>query len=231
MANQGQEGAMRIQYDLQAGRGGADGLFAMARRILAGREEVAEAPAASVDMSGGIGRALRHATSAKSSARDTVERAAHAIAVVEGTLIATDAMDAALAEMQDVVSHALAAQDANARLLCAQRYTALIERIDIIAEGAQFGGVNLINLGRDNIELVSPVGGRPHHAISHIVLVSGDRGMALKIPRNGFREDQEIEACGQALTRARARLIKAADTFLSQVGCLAPLLSESSAAA
>lgn len=203
----------------------------MARKILAGGHDTPAAPVEPIDMKNGIGRALRHAKSQQQSARSSVEKAARAIAVVEGTLVATDAVDAALAEMQDVVSHALAAQDVDARLLCAQRYAALIERTDTIVNGAVFDGVNLINLGRDNIELISPVGGRPHHAISHIVLVSGERGLNLKPPRGGFREDQEIEAAGHALTRARARLIKAADTFLNQASCLAPLLEGEIAAA
>lgn len=222
---------MRVQVDTTGGRDGAEGLFAMARRILAGGAETPDAPVEPVDLKSGIGRALRHAKSSQHAARNQIEQAARAISVVEGTLVATDAVDAALAEMQDVVSHALAAQDANARMLCAQRYAALIERIDTIVAGAVFDGVNLVNLGRDNIELISPVGGRPHHAISHIVLTAGERGLNLKIPRNGFREDEEIETAGQSLMRARARLIKAADTFLSQVGCLAPLLDGESAAA
>jgi hypothetical protein len=222
---------MRVQYDLKNDRGGQEGLFAMARRVLAGGDATPEPPVEAIDMKSGIGRALRHAKSSQAAARNMVEKAARAISVVEGTLVATDAVDAALAEMQDIVSHALAAQDADARLLCAQRFAALIERIDTIVNGAMFDGVNLINLGRDNIELVSPIGGRPHHAISHIVLVSGERGLNLKIPRGGFREDQEIEASGYALTRARARLIKAADTFLNQASCLAPLLQGDSAAA
>ena len=224
-------GPMRLQYDLKGNRDGADGLFARARRILGGGQETPEAPAEPMDMKNGIGRALRHAKSSHHSARSQVEKAARAISIVEGTLVATDAVDMALSEMQDVVSHALAAQEPAARMLCAQRFTTLIERIDTIVAGAVFEGVNLINLSRDNIELISPVGGRPHHAISHIVLAAGERGLNLKVPRQGFREDEEIEAAGYALTRARARLIKAADTFLSQVGCLAPLLQGEDAAA
>lgn len=222
---------MRVQYETAGYRDGADGLFAMARRILAGGHETPDAPVEAVDLKSGIGRALRHAKSSHHAALNQIEQAARAISVVEGTLVATDAVDAALSEMQDVVSHALAANDANARMLCAQRFAQLIERIDTIVAGAVFDGVNLVNMGRDNIELISPVGGRPHHAISHIVLASGERGLNLKVPRYGFREDQEIEAAGQSLMRARARLIKAADTFLSQVGCLAPLLEGTTAAA
>jgi hypothetical protein len=222
---------MRIQYDMRDNRDGAGGFFAAARKILAGRVAAPEPAAEPVDMKNGIGRALRHANSSQQSTRSMAEKAARAIAVVEGTLVAADAIDAALSEMQDVVSHALAAQHADTRLLCAQRFAALTERVDAVVNGATIDGVNLINLSRDNIELVSPVGGRPHHAISHIVLAPGERGLNLKIPRGGFREDHEIEAAGHALTRARARLIKAADTFLNQASCLAPLLDGESAAA
>jgi hypothetical protein len=222
---------MRVQYGRVAGNDGGNGLFALARKILAGAREPQDEPAQHVDLKDGIGRAVRHAKSSRVSARDLVEKAARAIAVVEGTLAATDAIDAALGEMQDVVSHALAAQDVNARQLCAQRYAALIGRIDATVAQSSFDGTNLIDLSRDNIELVSPVGGRPHHAISHIVLVTGERGLNLKSPHSGFRDDAEIEAAGHTLMRARARLIKAADTFLNQASCLAPLLEGDSAAA
>lgn len=222
---------MRVRYDIRSGHDGLGGIFAAARRILAGNDELSEAPVESFDPKQGIGRALRHAKSSQHSARGIVERAARAITVVEGTLAATDAVDAALSEMQDVVSHALAAQELDARRLCAQRFSALIERIDAIVDGATFDEVNLINLSRDNIELISPIGSRPHHAISHIVLTTGERGLGLKSPESGFHEDSEIEAAGFALTRARARLIKAADIFLNQASCLAPLLEGDSAAA
>lgn len=222
---------MRIQYDLAGVRNDQNGLFALARRVLAGSEVIPEAPIEPIDMKNGIGRALRHVKSAQRSSQGLAERAARAISVVEGTLVATDAVDAALNEMQDIVSHALAAQDADTRMLCAQRYADLVDRIDTIVAGAVFDGVNLIDLGRGNIELVSPIGSQPRHTIGHIVLVTSERGLNLKVPRQAFREDAEIEAAGHALTRARARLIKSADTFLNQASCLAPLLGGAAAAA
>jgi hypothetical protein len=221
---------MTARLDARFGREDASGLFALARRILSGGEATPEAPVEPIDMKNGIGRALRHVKSARQTTRSAAEKAALAIAVVEGTLVATDAVDAALSEMQDVVSHALAAQEPEARLLCAQRFANLIERIDTIVAGAVFDGVNLIDLGRGSIDLVSPIGSQPRHAIGHIVLVTGERGLNLKAPSQGFVADAEIEATGHALTRARARLIKAADTFLNQASCLAPLLGHEMAA-
>lgn len=222
---------MRVQFEASKGREEAGGLFALARRVLAGGEITPEPPIEPIDLRSGIGRALRHAKNGQQNSRNMMEKAAHAISVVEGTLVATDAIDAALSEMQDIVSHALAAQDQDARLLCAQRFCDLIERIDTIVAGAAFDGINLIDLGRGSIDLVSPLGGNPRHSISHIVLAASERGLNLSPPRQGFRTDAEIETSGQALTRARARLIKAADTFLNQASCLAPYLSEDSAAA
>lgn len=222
---------MKVQYEAHKGREQAGGLFALARRVLAGGEATPEPPAEPIDLKSGIGRALRLAKNGQQNANSMMEKAAQAISVVEGTLVATDAIDAALSEMQDVVSHALAAQDPDARLLCAQRFCDLIERIDTIVAGAAFDGVNLIDLGRGSIDLISPVGGNPRHSISHIVLAANERGLNLSPPRQGFRTDAEVEATGQALTRARARLIKAADTFLNQASCLAPYLGVDSAAA
>jgi hypothetical protein len=166
------------------------------------------------------------------SARETqAHAAARSIAVVEGTLVAIDAIDACLAEAHELVSHALAAADPQARALFAARFAELCARVDTIAAGAVFQGVNLINLGRDKIEIVSPVGSQPRHEIGHIVLVAGERGLGLRQPRDHFRDDQDIESCASGLTHARARLIKAADTFLNQASMMAPFLTAETAAA
>jgi hypothetical protein len=222
---------MRIRYEVGDERAGAEGLFAMARRILAGDQPPPPPPTEAIDLRSGIGRAIKSARNAGAGAQSVAAAAARAIGVVEGTLVATDSIDAALSEAQDAVSHALAAASPETRALCAQRFADLAARIDTIVAGATFDGVNLINLSRDNIEIVTPIGGQPHHAIGHIVLTTNERGLNLKLPRGGFREDAEIEAVAAALMRARARLIKAADTFLNQASCLAPLMDGASAAA
>jgi hypothetical protein len=222
---------MRVRYVADDARTGAEGLFAVARRILAGDEQTAPPPSEAIDLKSGIGRALKSARNSASGAQTVASAAARAIGVVEGTLVATDSVDAALSEAQDAVSHALAATAPETRALCAQRFVDLVNRIDTIVNGATFDGTNLINMSRDNIEIVTPIGGRPHHAIGHIVLAANERGLNLKLPKGAFLEDAEIESVAAALTRARARLIKAADTFLNQASCMAPLLDSSSAAA
>lgn len=66
---------MRIQYDIGGERGGVDGLFARARRILAGdASETPEAPVEAMDMRNGIGRALRLAKGSQHAAKTLVDR-------------------------------------------------------------------------------------------------------------------------------------------------------------
>jgi hypothetical protein len=208
----------------------AESLFAVARRILAGEAPPPEAPIEPIDIRSGIDRALRHARKPEQSA-SRAHAAARAISIVEGTLVATDTIDGYLTEALELSSHALAASDGDMRSLLAERYVLLINRIDTVAAGATFDGTNLINLGRDAIELITPVGGQPRHAIGHIVLTAGERGLSLRAPQDNFQVDAEIETAAADLTRARARLIKAADTFLNQASVLAPLLQTSAAAA
>ena len=204
-------------------------VFALARRILSGAHK-AEAQVPDVDIQSGIGRALRQA-SCVTAAQSLRHKAAHAIGVVEGTLIATDAIDGCLCEAQELISQALATQDTGARALIAGRFTDLVNRIDELANAATFSEINLISGGKDKIELICPIGAQPRHAIGHIVLMAGERGLGLKLPRNNFRDNQSIEQAALQLTRARARLFKAADTFLNQASMLAPYLADAAEAA
>ena len=220
-----------MQMETVSARENAESLFAIARRVLSGEPVAPPPPVNPIDLKSGIDRALRQTNRNTAAGDNLVFLAARAISVVEGTLVATDAIDACLSEAQDLVSHALAAVDPGARALFAERFIELVNRVDTIASGATFEGLNLINLGKDKIELVSPVGGQPRHAVGHIVLTASERGLGLKLPKNAFRDDAEIEAKAACLTRARARLIKAADTFLNQASMMAPYLEPAAAAA
>jgi hypothetical protein len=108
--------------------------------------------------------------------------------------------------------------------MIADRYEQLRSNIDTVAAGASFQGVNLIDGGRDALEVRLPLAGEPRHAISHITLVAGERGLSIKSPSELFASEDEIEAARQTLTAARHRLDRATDTFLNQASMLAPHL-------
>lgn len=204
-------------------RAEAQGLFSFARRILSRQEEPVEAPVEPVDIRSGIDRALRQ-TKRGFTPASLVESAARAVSVVEGTLVAIDTINDYLTEALDLTAAALSHPDATKRAMIADRYEELRSRVDTVAAGATFDGTNLIDGARGAIEIVVPEGGQPRHAIGHITLVAGEKGLALKAPSEQFASNDEIEMARASLAAARNRLHKAAETFLNQASMLAPQL-------
>jgi flagellin-like hook-associated protein FlgL len=129
-----------------------------------------------------------------------------------------------LSEALDLTAEALSNPDETMRAMIADRYEELRSRIDTVAAGATFEGVNLIDGARKTIELTLPEGGHPRHAIGHITLVAGERGLSLKAPSELFASNDEVEAARLSLFAARQRLERAAETFLNQASLLAPHL-------
>ena len=216
---------------VQQKREEAQGLFSYARRVLSGnKEEPIEAPIDPVDIRSGIDRALRQVRKITAPASVT-EAAARAVSTVEGTLVAIDSIHSYLSEALDLTAEALAHPDETKRAMIADRYEELRSRIDTVAAGATFEGVNLIDGARSAIEVTLPDGGQPRHAIGHITLVAGERGLALKAPSELFATNDEIEAARLSLFAARQRLDRAAETFLNQASVLAPHLSPDAAVA
>jgi hypothetical protein len=210
---------------VQQKRDEAQGLFAYARRVLSGdKEEPVEAPIEPVDIRSGIDRALRLTRRGSVAAATLAETAARAVATVEGTLVAIDSIHNCLSEALELTAEALAHPDETKRAMIADRYEELRSRIDTIAGGATFEGVNLIDGARKAIEVTIPECGQPRHAIGHITLVAGERGLALKAPSELFASNDEVEAARMSLLSARQRLERAAETFLNQASVLAPHL-------
>lgn len=209
---------------VQQKRAEAQGLFAYARRVLSGEAAPVDAPVDPVDIRSGIDRALRQSRRTSSAPTSFTESAARAVATVEGTLVAIDSIHFYLTEALDLTAEALAHPDATKRAMIADRYEELRQHIDTVAAGATFEGVNLIDGARAAIELVMPDGGQPRHAIGHITLVAGERGLSLKAPSEQFASDDEIDATRLTLVAARQRLERAAETFLNQASVVAPHL-------
>jgi hypothetical protein len=205
-------------------RAEAESLFAFARRVLSGTEDVPAAPVEPVDIRSGIDRALRQTRRLPATPKTTEEAAARAVSAVEGTLVAIDSIHDYLREALDLVTAAMAAPDTTKRAMIADRYEELRSRIDTVAAGAVFEGVNLIDSGRDSIEIKLPAAGEPRHSIGHITLVAGERGLSLKAPSELFSSNDEVEMARTSLIAARERLNRAAETFLNQASVLAPHL-------
>ena len=214
-------------------RAEAQGLFKFARRVLTPKEEeqVIEAPIEPVDIRSGIDRALRQTRRGSYSIVTLAESAARAVSAVEGTLVAIDTIHNFLSEALELTKEALSNPEATKRAMVADRYEELRSRINTVAAGATFDGTNLIDGNRGSIEVVLPDGGHPRHAIGHITLVAGERGLALKAPSELFATNDEIEAARMSLFAARQRLERAAETFLNQASVLAPHLGADTAVA
>lgn len=210
---------------IQQKRVEAEGLFAYARRVLSGKEEPVTAPVDPVDIRSGIDRALRQVRPVGADA-SFLETAARAVSTVEGTLVAIDSIHSYLSEALELTAEALAHPDETKRAMIADRYEELRSRINTVAAGATFEGVNLIDGARKTIEVTIPEGGHPRHAIGHITLVAGERGLSLKSPNDLFATNDEIEAARLTLFAARQRLDRAAETFLNQASLLAPHLGQ-----
>jgi hypothetical protein len=209
---------------VQQKREEAKGLFSFARRVLSGKEEPVDAPIDPVDIRSGIDRALRQVRRAGLTPTSVVEASARAVSTVEGTLVAIDTIHSYLSEALELTAEALSHPDETKRAMIADRYEELRSRIDTVAAGATFEGVNLIDAARGSIEVTIPEGGHPRHAIGHITLVAGERGLSLKSPSELFASNDEIEAARLSLFAARQRLDRAAETFLNQASLLAPCL-------
>jgi hypothetical protein len=209
---------------VQQKREEAKGLFSFARRVLSGKEEPVDAPIDPVDIRSGIDRALRQVRRAGLTPTSVVEASARAVSTVEGTLVAIDTIHSYLSEALELTAEALSHPDETKRAMIADRYEELRSRIDTVAGGATFEGVNLIDAARGSIEVTIPEGGRPRHAIGHVTLVAGERGLSLKSPSELFASNDEIEAARLSLFAARQRLDRAAETFLNQASLLAPYL-------
>jgi hypothetical protein len=201
----------------------AKGLFSFARRVLSGKEEPVDAPVDPVDIRSGIDRALRHVRHTWTPT-SVVEASARAVSTVEGTLVAIDTIHGYLSEALELTAEALSHPDETKRAMIADRYEELRSRVDTVAGGATFEGVNLIDGARGSIEVIIPEGGHPRHAIGHITLVAGERGLSLKAPSELFASNDEIEAARLSLFAACQRLDRAAETFLNQASLLAPYL-------
>ncbi|MFN9543174.1 MAG: hypothetical protein ACK59B_08310 [Alphaproteobacteria bacterium] len=203
---------------------GARTLFERARRVLAGHDEPAPPQEGPVDIRFGIDRVLRNTRKPKATPGTVEEAAARAVTAVEGTLVAIDTINEYLMEALDLTTEALKTSDPAKRAMITDRYEELRSNIDTVAAGASFQGVNLIDSGRDALEIKLPAAGEPRHAISHITLVAGERGLSIKSPAELFASEDEIDAARQTLIAARLRLDRATDTFLNQASMLAPHL-------
>jgi hypothetical protein len=226
-----QLGTLKMSFEQK--RVEAQGLFNYARRVLSPNKEVAvtEAPVEPVDIRSGINRALRHTRRGAYAGVTLAEQAASAVSAVEGTLVAIDTIHNFLSEALELTAEALSNPDSTKRAMVADRYEELRMRIDTVAAGATFQEVNLIDGNRGSIEVVIPEGGNPRHAIGHITLVAGERGLALKAPSELFATNDEIEAARLSLFAARQRLDRASETFLNQASMLAPHLGANAAVA
>lgn len=201
-------------------------LFARARQILVGNQEPPTPTLEPIDMRQNIDRALYQLGKRPTTPSSLEIAAARAVSTVEGTLVAMDTIHEYLVEALELTRQALQTEDPSARALFADRYEQLRIQIDMVANGASFEGVNLIDAGQDAIEIRLVPHGNRRHSINHIALVAGEHGLSLTTPTGHFLSNSEMDTTLQGLMSARQRLDRAIETLLNQASMLAPHLGK-----
>jgi hypothetical protein len=137
---------------------------------------------------------------------------ARALETIEATMLSIDAIEHALVEARELVADARHTEAHGKRVLLAERLSWLRGRIDeIAAEGA--GPLNLIDSGRDTLELSLDPEGRECLRLEHFNLTAGLAGLGLSQVSGKFAEAPEIERMSKELEAARAQLHTVTDTL------------------
>lgn len=137
---------------------------------------------------------------------------ARALETIEATMLSIDAIEHALVEARELVAEARQTEAKGKRALLAERHSWLRGRIDeIAAQGV--GPLNLIDSGRDTLELSLDAEGRERVRLEHFNLTAGRGGLGLSQASGKFAEAPEIENVSKEVDAARMRLQAVADSL------------------
>lgn len=143
-----------------------------------------------------------------------------ALRSIEDALITIDAIRAALDEAGELIFEALDTQDEGRRALYAERYDDLRSAINE-ASGATTKEDDCLTAHiRARIEVSLDANGRSRHVVRGTDLSSGNQGLDLPPPLEGFASDEEIERAKAAIFGAFHRLDRATQIFLDDARAL-----------
>ncbi len=146
---------------------------------------------------------------------------AGALDVIEMSMLGIDAIESALGEARELIAEARRSEDAGKRHLLAQRLIFLRNQIDRLASSARAQSVNLIDQGRDTLDINLDAAGAERLAIAHFNLSAGPNGLKLSQVDTGLVEEAEIERVHGEVETARRRLSAVADVFRHCAGQIA----------
>ncbi len=130
---------------------------------------------------------------------------AQALDTLEATILGINAIEQTLSEARELVAEAAGSEARGKRALLAERFSFLRRHIDELAQ-AGTGPLNLIDGGRDTLELALDADGRERLLVAHLNLTAGRGGLGLSQVKGKFAQPPEIERASKELDAARARL-------------------------
>lgn len=153
--------------------------------------------------------------------RETAERLGAALGMVEAAILAIDHISELLDEGAELCESARSAQTPAKRAAIAERYAALLERIDAYAVNAGTDETNLIGGARRTCEVALDADGQAR-AVLHVAnLTSGEAGLGLSNPGGAFAGVSEIDRALAELNLAKDLAQHTADLFADTAAVLA----------
>lgn len=182
------------------------------------------------DTASAVTRALRHAAVKDDHyRRRQIETIRAAIAALEAAAQGVDAVSAMIGEARELAQSAAATQSQAKRALIAERFNDVIESVDGAVQRSGADGVNLIDDGKDEIEIDLEHIGGARLAVRHTRLTRGIGGLILSPVENAFSEDAEIARAQAELDRAATRVEGLAERFCADAAFLSDRLPEEAA--
>ncbi len=182
------------------------------------------------DTASAVTRALRHAAVKDDHyRRRQIETVRGAIAALEAAAQGVDAVSAAIGEARELTQSAAETQSQAKRALIAERFNDVIEGVDGAVRRSGAGEINLIDDGRDEIEIDLEQIGGAKLAVRHTRLTRGPGGLILSPVENAFSEDEEIARAQAELDRASARVDGLAERFCADAAFLSDRLPDEAA--
>ena len=154
-----------------------------------------------MDVSGGLSRVLQLASKYELLKDNDAERAPiqNALAAIEGAILLIDQIRCKIDQAYDITFAAKDSKDRSARAQLAESYDDLRQMILDLVTSPVNEHCPLVGKERRNIDL--QIGERTCYSIIPMYLDTPDRGLSLSVPRNAFRDDEDIHKTLEELDR------------------------------
>lgn len=192
------------------------------------KQEEKRDSAPQVDVTAGLNRVLRIASTSTEPLRPQMDPIRDALASIEAALYAIDTIREIIDQAYEVVLSAQSAEDAGGRALLAESYDELRQQIAKTIDELDERAASLIGKNQHNLEV--KLGGKAQYSISPTRLDLSARGLNLEPPRDAFATFEEITAVLGELDSAMIKADRAASGYCRDAQFLIARLAKDSAA-